>query len=96
MAELLDVYLRWPNMELATQLVSNSLLERDLGPNDVIIGLVESYLNEDPAAAEHGAIIKAFEQIEVVDRPKWRDQIASWVERFGGGARSDQPKTGEN
>jgi HEAT repeat protein len=82
--KLIDVYLKWPNVEAAAQLVENSLLEKDLDPNNVVIVLIESHLAETASEADPNEILEALTGIELaVARPKWARQLRHWWERFG-------------
>ncbi len=84
LAELLDVYLRWPNVEAARQLVDNCLLEKDLGPNNVIVLSIEKYFAEPPAASDPRAILEVLVEIRASDgRPMWAEQLQRWRRRFG-------------
>jgi HEAT repeat protein len=84
LAELLNVYLRWPNVEAARQLVDNCLLEKDLGPNNVIVLSIENYFAEPPVASNPSAILEVLGEIRVTDgRPMWAEQLQRWRRRFG-------------
>ncbi len=83
LGELLDAYLRWPNMEAATKLVDNCLLEKDLEPNSVIVLAIEDYLNEPPAGADPNVALQALTEISPSNkRPKWLMQVKRWLGRF--------------
>ena len=79
LASLLDVYLRWPNVEAAAQLVDNSLLERDLGSDDVIIRTIDDYLSNSSVGADPNELLRAFSNIEADDRPIWAEQLKRWT-----------------
>jgi len=82
LAELLDVYLRWPNVEAATQLVDNCLLEKDLEPNNVVVLSIDNYLAGPPAEADPKVILEALAKIKTAeDRPMWQEQVKIWTER---------------
>ncbi|GAI53138.1 unnamed protein product, partial [marine sediment metagenome] len=83
LAELLDVYLSWPNMEQAKQLINNRILDEDLGPDSRLIDKIESYLNNPPAGNDPNSLLEPLRQIEIPEnRPKWAEQIRKWSERF--------------
>lgn len=83
LAELLDAYLRWPNVEAATKLVDNCLLEKDLEPNNVIVLAIDNYLSEPPAGADPNVALKALTQINPSRRrPKWLKQVKLWLSRL--------------
>jgi hypothetical protein len=84
--DLLDVYLRWPRVKLAADLVKECLLESDLDPNSTLVGVIDSYLGSPPPGADVKALLSALSQIEIGNperRAMWRKQLRSWVERFG-------------
>ncbi|MHC4159022.1 MAG: hypothetical protein ACYSSO_08075, partial [Planctomycetota bacterium] len=56
LAELLDVYLRWPNVEAVIQTVRYCLLEKDLEPDNVIVLSLDNYFADPPATADPNAI----------------------------------------
>ena len=83
LAELLDAYLRWPNVEAATKLVDNCLLEKDLEPNSVIVLAIDNYLSEPPAGADPNVALRALNEITPSNkRPKWFMQVKRWLSRF--------------
>jgi len=96
LAELLDAYLRWPNVKAATGLVHNCLLEKDLEPNSVIVQAIDNYLNEPPAGADPNVVLKALTQMKPsVRRPKWLEQVKVWLSRPGKAKGPKKPeKTG--
>ena len=97
LADLLDVYLRWPNVEAATQLVDNCLLEKDLAPNSVIVLSIDSYLAEPPDAADPNAILQALAEIKTPEaRPMWQAKVKIWTDRLGQAEKTGKPKEGGN
>ena len=95
LAQLLGVYLRWPKVETAVQLVSNCLLEKDLGPNSVIVLSIEKYLVELPATVDPNVVLEALVKIKTVeDRPMWAEQVERWTKRLGRPRDSDKSKDG--
>lgn len=94
LAELLDAYLRWPNVKAATGLVHNCLLEKDLEPNSVIVQAIDNYLSEPPAEADPNVVLKALSQMKPsVRRPKWLGQVKVWLNRIGKAKEPEKPKT---
>ena len=84
LASLVDVYLRWSKTELAVQLMSNCLLEKDLGPDNAIVRSIDNYLSGPPVPTDPNALVKALDQIKsVADRPRWTEQLDRWKKRFG-------------
>ncbi len=82
-SKLLDAYLRWPNLELASDLIENRLSEGDLDPNDVIMQSIDNYLNNPPTGTDGNPVLKVLISIENSSpRPKWREQVEYWTDRF--------------
>jgi HEAT repeat protein len=83
--DLLNVYLKWSKVESASKLIENCLLEKDLEPNDVVIGTIEDYLSNPPAGTDPNTVLKALlsEIKPTPDRPKWEQQKKSWIDRIG-------------
>ncbi len=98
LSNLLDVYLRWPNVELAGSLIANRLLEKDLEPNDIVVRSIDSYLSKPPRGADPNEVLRAvFAEIKPSeDRPKWQKQVKRWSERLGQAKKSDKPKEADN
>jgi HEAT repeat protein len=93
LADLLGIYLRWSKVETAAQLVNNSLLEKDLGPDNVIVLSIEKYLAELPATADPNVLLEALVKIKTVeDRPMWAEQVRRWTERFVQSKEADKAK----
>jgi len=85
----LEACLRWPNYKLAADLIKNCLSERDLESNDVIIQSIENYLSNQTNETEIDDLMKTLTSISVSrPRPKWGEQIKSWIDRFG---KTDEP-----
>lgn len=87
-AELLSVYLKWPNMELASQLLSNKLLEKDLGEDSPITASINNYLTDLPSGADPNAVLAPLRKIQSADKPKWNSQLQKWSQQF---ARPSSP-----
>jgi len=95
LAELLGVYFRWGEIGVAAQLVDNCLLEKDLGPDSVIVLLIEDYLNNPLGGTGPEVVLEELSKIQTSEaRPMWAKQMENWVERFGGGDAS-QPGQGQ-
>ncbi|MHC4654198.1 MAG: HEAT repeat domain-containing protein [Planctomycetota bacterium] len=83
LAELLDAYLRWPNVEAATKLVDNCLLEKDLDPNHVIVLAIDNYIIHPPAGVDPNEALNALTKINPTSkRPKWLMQVKLWLSRL--------------
>jgi HEAT repeat protein len=97
LADLMDAYLRWPNVKSAKDLVANCLLEKDLGLNSAVVGVIDNYLSNPPAGADPEAVLKALTQINTPpERPKWLKQVKLWASRLGRAKESDKPEEGSN
>jgi HEAT repeat protein len=92
LAELLNVYLKWPNVDAAAQLVVYSLLEKDLEPNNVVVLSIDRYFNKPPAGTDPNAVLKALVKIKTPqNRPMWQQQVKYWADRLGWGAQLGRP-----
>jgi len=97
LAELMDAYLRWPNVQSAKDLLANCLLDKDLDSNSAVIGVIDNYLSKPPAGVDPEAVLKALTQIKPPpQRPKWLEQVKLWAGRLGRAKESDKPKEGSN
>ena len=83
-AKLLDVYLKWPNVDAAAKLVEHSLLEEDLDPNGVIVLSIDSHLIDPGVGADPNEILETLAQIQLPEaRPKWAEQLKGWWQQLG-------------
>jgi HEAT repeat protein len=83
LAKVLEVYLKWPKVETAAQLVHHCLLEKDLEPNSVIVLTIEKYLTEPNAASDPNVVLGALTKIKTAEvRPMWAEKVRRWNERF--------------
>lgn len=93
LADLLDVYLKWPNAEAVSQLIDNCLLQKDLEPDSVIARSIENYLSQPPDGADVKVILDAMAKIKTAEaRPIWQGQLKQWADRFGQAKNSNNPK----
>ncbi len=84
--ELLDAYLRGPNVKGAADVVNYYLLgDKDLDPNSVVVGTIDNYLSYPPAGADPNAVLgKVLVKIEIGEgKPKWAEQMKHWGGRVG-------------
>jgi MoxR-like ATPase len=83
LAELLDVYLSWPNMEQAERLINNRVLAEDLEPGNQFVNTIEFYLINPSAINDANSLLELLCQMEIPqDRPKWAEQIRKWSVQF--------------
>jgi len=83
LAELLDVYLSWPNMAQAEQLINNRVLEEDLEPGSQFGNTIEFHLINPSAINDSNSLLELLCQMEIPkDRPKWAEQIQKWSVLF--------------
>jgi HEAT repeat protein len=95
LVQLLDIYLRWPKADAAAQLVSNCLLERDLGSEDDIVKSIEKYLSELPDTTEPNGVLGVLIKVKPAEnRPMWTEQVQRWTKRFGQPGEGDKSKNG--
>ena len=82
LADLLDVYLRWPNVEQAAILVDNCLLAKDLDPNSALALSIDGYFAHPPVGADPNKTIEALSKINAPEaRPMWHRQLKRWMNR---------------
>ncbi len=83
--ELLGVYLRWPNVARAADLIDNSLLRGDLGPESAVVVTIDEYLNTEGAEVEHGKIVGSVLSLVKSGAGKsgWQDQVNRWADQIG-------------
>ncbi len=82
MARLVDVYLRWPNVKAAKDLVNNHLLEKDFEPNDVMILTIDNFLNSSTKDPDPNIISQLAKIQTPVPRPVWENQLKIWSAKF--------------
>jgi len=93
--DLVDVYLRWPNLQLATKLVENCLLEKDLGPDNLVVQSIDNYMNNPPAGADPNTALNALSRIKAPrSRPLWQQRLKLWASRLGKNKETGKPEGG--
>ena len=95
-ADLLDVYLRWPNVDQAAKLINNCILGRDLDPNSGIVSVIDGYLEAPPVGTDPNSVLKELFGMVRMDgiegRPGWMEQMRRWAERLASKEPSERPK----
>ena len=92
-AQLIDVYLRWSKLDLASNLVENCLLNKDLDPNSLVVSSIDNYLRNPTQVADPNDVLKALIEIKTLEaRPKWREQLKLWNENLGKTENKEKPR----
>jgi HEAT repeat protein len=82
LSELLDVYLRWPKLDLASGLLQKSLAKKDLGSESLLVRTIQAYLDNPPEGADVSKVIQTIMAINLnpdQKRPMWRQQVERWA-----------------
>jgi len=81
--DLLDAYLRWPNVQLAVKRIENCLLEKDLDPNSAVVQSIDNYLSHPPAEADPNKVLEALTRIKTPkSRPMWQNRLKLWFKHL--------------
>ena len=95
LGQLVDVYLRWPKVEAATQIVGNCLLEKDLGNDSAVIRSIDAFLDNPSEGSDPNMVLKSLRRIKSADqRPLWHQHLARWGKRFGPAKEAEDPNGG--
>jgi len=79
MGRLLDTYLESLNLQNATDLIHNYILEKDLEPNDSLVNTLDVFMNEPPAGGDPNVLLTEIEKLDIPeDRPNWLAQKEMW------------------
>ncbi|MGA2071516.1 MAG: hypothetical protein ABSG97_09215 [Sedimentisphaerales bacterium] len=96
LGQLVDVYLRWPRIEAATQIVGNCLLEKDLGNDNAVIRSIDAFLDNPSDGADPNMVLKSLRRIKSADqRLLWSQHLARWSKRFGPAKEAEDPNSSE-
>ena len=91
--DLLDAYLRWPNVEGAVRLVDNCLLVQDLEPNSPVVLSIGSYFTHPPVGADPNVVLAALTKINIPGaRPMWQKQLKCWIDRLSWVENRNKPQ----
>jgi len=83
LSDLLDVYLRWPKLDLASGLLQKCLANNDLGPENLLVRSIQTYLDDPPEGSDVNAVVQTLLAINInpnEKRPMWRKQVKYWAE----------------
>ncbi|MHC4791832.1 MAG: hypothetical protein ACYS8Y_10440, partial [Planctomycetota bacterium] len=97
--DLLDAYLRWPNLDRAATLVDNCLLTKDLDPNSPVVLSIDDYFAHLPPSADANAVLMVLAKINIPEtrpRPMWQRQLKRWADRFGRAEIPEKPEEADN
>ena len=74
------------------------MLEKDLGPNSVVVQSIDNYLTHPPVAADANAVLQQLlAKIKTVEsRPAWDQQKKRWIDRLGQTESIDKTKETDN
>jgi hypothetical protein len=85
LSKLVIVYLRWSKLDLAVNLVTNCLLQRDLNADNMVVRSIDEYLSAPEGSVDPNAVIEALGKIKIDTlgaRPQWLKQMKRWTERL--------------
>ncbi len=95
LGQLVDVYLRWPRVEAATQIVGNCLLEKDLGNDSAVIRSIDAFLDNPSEGSDPNMVLKSLRRIKPPDqRPMWHQNLARWSRQLGLAKEAEDPNGG--
>lgn len=90
---LLDTYLKWPNVQLATKLMENCLIEKDLKSDNAVAQVLDNYMSNPPAGADPNKVLQSLARIKTPNtRPMWQRWLKTWSERLGKAKDMDKPE----
>lgn len=93
--DLLDVYLRWPNLQLATKLVENCLLDKDLESYNTITQVLDNCMSNPSAGVDPNKVLEALAQIKThKSRPMWQHWLNMWSGRLVKTKEASKPEKG--
>ncbi|MCP4261770.1 MAG: hypothetical protein GY774_30350 [Planctomycetes bacterium] len=90
--KLLDASLRSSKVDLAVKLVEERLVKEDLGPGNVVIKSIDTFMNK-PSGAEPDVVLQALRKVKFSGaRPKWQQWLKGWASRLGKSTDGEKPK----
>lgn len=93
LSDRLGVCLRWPNLEMAGEILNAYLSASDVTDDCPIARSIDGYLKEPPAGADPNALLETLSRIKIKDpdaRPGWRGLLQRWSKPVAR-ARRDEP-----
>jgi hypothetical protein len=89
LAELLRVNLHLPDLKAARNLLSNSLLEGDLGEDSEMVKVIEEFLGRGKPVGPQ-KLVGVLKEIDFPDkgRTKWQQQLEKWSLKY---AKANEP-----
>lgn len=81
--DMLDVYFKWPRIDLAVKLVQDHLAKGDLDPASALACSIEAHLSEPPTGVDPNAVLEALAKIEAgPSRPVWQARLKYWAKQL--------------
>ncbi len=93
LSDRLNVCLRWPNLEMAGEIIDAYLSASDLTGDCPIARSIDGYLKEPPAGADPNALLETLTRVKVKDpdaRPGWRGLLQRWSKPVARARRDGQ------
>jgi len=81
LSDRLSLCLHWPNLDMATGILSSYLLSSDLGEESAMAKSIDDYLKEPPTGADPNGLLERLAGIKIKDpatRPVWRELLTRW------------------
>ena len=92
--ELLEVYLRLPDIRLAASLVGEYLEEKDIEAGGSVVGSITEFLSSPPNGTDPNELLQEFTKMKVTGRPMWDQQLKQWTKQFAKKKVSDSNTPG--
>jgi len=81
LSDRLSVCLRWPNLEMVSEIVGGYLSANDLTEDCLIARSIDGYLKEPPPGADPNVLLETLTRIKMKEpeaRPGWRGLLQRW------------------
>jgi len=99
LSDRLAVCLRWPNFEMAGEIIRNYLLQKDLRLDSPVVKSLDGFLKEPPAGADPNALLERLTNIKVPQpeaRPVWRKLVQDWSKPIAKARKPNEVKQTNN